>query len=894
MSKRYIEIASGYRNRNNWPCPAQFVVPIDCRNRTEDPLEAHDPLVDSYPSYAWYQVPYAAPFWSLTITPVVTEPRPRKINGIYYTSLWPLSSTLDQKISGIGSNFSPIGPSQYSGWLSPMHFSGGTFDKPILNAAVSSPPNIWQATTGSGNNIIYNPYYTPQKNYFAGALLIRFTENPSCKLNSWNKSQIVTVPTPYPNPIFAGIVIEQTSSGAQGTIICVISDTTFIVTLETTTTPPFDPTGGPIEIIGPPIIPFPVPGTPNPAIGDTRNPGTFTTDTTDAYDYSGTVETSVITSYDGLTGTVTLSSPFSEDFDPNNDYYLIDFNTDPNNDWSNYVSGGPRIFVPGGSSAPQAYEGLYFENYTLSSEANNLDVGSRVIKYDFVRKIAYLDKPLPLKTDPGGLVIPPNHGLYGSNSFTIRKNPPISSKSFDRISACNGSILELSILKGGANYQVGEIIASVANTTYYSSPTVPVLFASNYSFQSQHGFNLRAEIINVDVNGAILKLKILQQGFGFVRTEKYEILPSTTSGSNGTGAILTALNTFQSIEVYRNNNSEFAPILKPGNFVYLPNYGKIGTNGLLVNNNSVAPTIPRYLFPPNSATQNFTIFTNILDIRQSGYPPTVTGCDVHGNVNVPETGIYQVVDSFQKDFTFGNWYTTNIPQPQPISTNNPITVFYLKCPIDVNNGGLDDLGQEAYVPNQDPTIPGYSSSNGYLQNQQIEYLQYSGDNLHPLNFTGTRVSQSQAVCYKIKLISITLPNLPLDNQIGGLISFYPYLYVELSNVNSPMRGNKGIIYSNNPNANRALFKVNVSDTNTPIRSRFIKLRAGGSVQTVKFTPNDDLYFRVYLKDGTLFETQQKDTAPPLPPDFFVQISAQFEIDRVDYPYGKTSSLHLRN
>jgi hypothetical protein len=333
--------------------------------------------------------------------------------------------------------------------------------------------------------------------------------------------------------------------------------------------------------------------------------------------------------------------------------------------------------------------------------------------------------------------------------------------------------------------------------------------------------------------------------------------------------------------------------LQKGNFVYLPNYGKIGIDGLLVNNSSVAPTIPRYLFPPNSATQNFNISTNILDIRQSGYPPRVTGCDIHGNVNVPETGMYQVVDSFQKDFTFGNWYVTNIPQPQPISPENPITVFYLKCPIDINNGGLDDLGQEAYVPNQDPTIPGYSFSNGYLQNQQIEYLQYSGDNLHPLNFTGSRVSQSQAVCFKIKLISITLPNLPLDNTIGGLISFYPYLYVELSNVNSPMRGNKGIIYSNNPNANRALFKVNVSDTNTPIKSRFIKLRAGGSVQTVKFTPNDDLYLRVYLKDGTLFETQQKDTAPPLSPDFFVQISAQFEIDRVDYPYGKSSTLHLR-
>ena len=82
----------------------------------------------------------------------------------------------------------------------------------------------------------------------------------------------------------------------------------------------------------------------------------------------------------------------------------------------------------------------------------------------------------------------------------------------------------------------------------------------------------------MDVNGAILRLKILQQGFGFVRAEKYEILPSTTPGNNGTGAILTALNIFQTLEIYRNNNSEFAPILRTGNFVYLPNYGKIGKN----------------------------------------------------------------------------------------------------------------------------------------------------------------------------------------------------------------------------------------------------------------------------------------------------------------------------
>ena len=100
-----------------------------------------------------------------------------------------------------------------------------------------------------------------------------------------------------------------------------------------------------------------------------------------------------------------------------------------------------------------------------------------------------------------------------------------------------------------------------------------------------------------------------------------------------------------------------------------------------------------------------------------------------------------------------------------------------------------------------------------------------------------------------------------------------YIYVELRSVNNY---SKGVLYSNNPNANRALFRVTIRDTSTPFKSKFIKLRGSGSVQTVNFTPNDDLYFKVYLSNGDLFKTIQKDTASPLSPDFFVQISAQFE------------------
>ena len=136
------------------------------------------------------------------------------------------------------------------------------------------------------------------------------------------------------------------------------------------------------------------------------------------------------------------------------------------------------------------------------------------------------------------------------------------------------------------------------------------------------------------------------------------------------------------------------------------------------------------------------------------------------------------------------------------------------------------------------------------------------------------------VCYEIELISLILPNKPLDNNIGGLIAFYPYLYVELSNVSAPSSGIKGIIYSNNPNANRALFRVGIDDTPTPAISAFIKVDGNGAVQTVKFKPNDNLYFRVYLQNGELFQTQTKDTIPPLEPDVFVQISAEFSIKRL--------------
>jgi len=182
--------------------------------------------------------------------------------------------------------------------------------------------------------------------------------------------------------------------------------------------------------------------------------------------------------------------------------------------------------------------------------------------------------------------------------------------------------------------------------------------------------------------------------------------------------------------------------------------------------------------------------------------------------------------------------------------------------------------------NNSANFAGFMNLSNLASANVLEILQFDRDSNVPLNYTGSTVSQNQMVCYEIELISLILPNKPLDNNIGGLIAFYPYLYVELSNVSAPSSGMKGIIYSNNPNANRALFRVGIDDTPTPEISAFIKVDGNGAVQTVKFKPNDNLYFRVYLQNGELFQTQTKDTIPPLEPDVFVQISAEFSIKRL--------------
>lgn len=160
----------------------------------------------------------------------------------------------------------------------------------------------------------------------------------------------------------------------------------------------------------------------------------------------------------------------------------------------------------------------------------------------------------------------------------------------------------------------------------------------------------------------------------------------------------------------------------------------------------------------------------------------------------------------------------------------------------------------------------------------INIVTLVGDNYTPLIYNGSVVSQSETVSYEISLVNLTLPNISLIT--GSRAAFYPYLYVELSNVTASGGSSRNIIYSNNPNSYKALFLVPITDITDPVRTPFIKLDAGSMVQTIKFKPNDCLKFSLFLPNGQLYTSVMSDYYSPSGPNPLVQIDALFGIKRL--------------
>lgn len=153
-----------------------------------------------------------------------------------------------------------------------------------------------------------------------------------------------------------------------------------------------------------------------------------------------------------------------------------------------------------------------------------------------------------------------------------------------------------------------------------------------------------------------------------------------------------------------------------------------------------------------------------------------------------------------------------------------------------------------------------------------EILDFYRDNYNPLLYTGKSFSSN--VCYEVELISLTLPNIDLLSDTNP--SNFPYLYVELQNIESSFSPN--ILYSNNTNSRKMLFKVPVTEVNPPEFNAFMSLNAGSTTETIKLNPNKSFRFGVYLPNGKPFESILKDTKSPLEPNRYLQISAIFSLN----------------
>ena len=162
----------------------------------------------------------------------------------------------------------------------------------------------------------------------------------------------------------------------------------------------------------------------------------------------------------------------------------------------------------------------------------------------------------------------------------------------------------------------------------------------------------------------------------------------------------------------------------------------------------------------------------------------------------------------------------------------------------------------------------------------LEILPFSHDNHNPFVYTGSMVSHQEAVCYQVELMDLILPNKILNCGFGSRIAFYPYLYVELTNISGANVGMKNTIYSNNPNATSMIFRVPIYDVQNPIASAFVKLDGDGMVQTVKFKPNESIFFSVHLPNGELFKVLEAENYGPQVPNPDIQISALFSFKRV--------------
>ena len=546
-------------------------------------------------------------------------------------------------------------------------------------------------------------------------------------------------------------------------------------------------------------------------------------------------EQRLVRSYDPSNRTITLNRPFETPIIINNNSNGFALFSGLPETWSIYI---PTIdyYDMVVNSTPLYYNGYYvvFEspNPNYSNSTNSNIFSRRISYYDSETQLAYFDEPLPFDYYEN---VPTTNQIW-----TLRKSLPLERWTLNKTTYYNttksvnpiigplpGYVVILPDEASSIdNYYKGKYIYVVSNPALTYSPPLPS--------------------DTLPIKGLFYPI------YGLFYIAAY-------NGTTKELSIRSIINNNKYVE-YNKSDIPTCKILDTSSLNFSAIYGATLTSFI------------------ESTNINYIVSYTVESIQDDNTALGICRINNINNINIKPGKKYKIIYEVKAISDYINYF-------QPVlydSYNyNNLTDYFQTFTIEINTlNNYIDFSFTSYEINFEEYLELIQFQIVFLEIYEcdiINIVEFDYENYSPLDYNGTMVSTEQVVCYDMSIQSVTLPNTQL--LTGSSIAFYPYVYVQIENLTSPNRVSPNTIISNNPPSTKAVFTLYVPQVNNADIQKFVTLYAK-SKQIVKFKPNDNLKFSIYLSDGTPFQTLLPDTFSPYPPDPSIQIHAVFNLTRI--------------
>jgi len=285
-------------------------------------------------------------------------------------------------------------------------------------------------------------------------------------------------------------------------------------------------------------------------------------------------------------------------------------------------------------------------------------------------------------------------------------------------------------------------------------------------------------------------------------------------------------------------------------------------------NTSATPNTTEYSSVDYATISSYNSTTQVVTFTSNLSGTVTAGSDYVIRKNKPlYIGNISSIITGQTVYTLGGTYSYgSIPQ----DTNS---IYYLRIRKS-GTASLDNVIVQVTITGTNQIT--LSSPLALQINDSIEIIGPGQNIITSLRYASGGAQSIQAGDYELELLWLSVPNQVLDVGYGGTLDRYPYIYCSL--YTGITNTSQQVLYSNNPNTSRVLFKVPVNEYFGD--TSFITLKDSKAKQTVYFDPSQDLFFELSLPDGTVISFNEFDNMPPYPPNPFLQINILVSMKKI--------------